>query len=415
MLDSRASWARLALLLLVSSIGGVGLWSVVVTLPAVQAEFGVARAGAALPYTLTMLGFAAGGVVMGRATDRFGIARVAAIAGIMLAAGYALASRADGLLTYALLHGAVIGMLGSGALFGPVMADASLWFRRRRGLAVAIAAAGNYVAGAVWPPIVAAATQSFGWRATELGIGAVMLLTIPPLAWLLRAPAPAQPPQTLQQGAVGVRAAAASQARLGLAPNMLLTLLMVAGLGCCVAMSMPQVHIVAYCGDLGYGPARGAEMLSLMLGLGIISRIGSGWVADRIGGLPTLLAGSVLQFASLSLFLFFDSLTSLYVISGLFGLFQGGIVPSYAIIVREYFPTGGAGAKVGLVLAATIVGMALGGWMTGEIFDYTGSYRLAFANGIAWNAMNGAIAAMLLWRAHLRGGGGNGAMRAAMA
>ena len=402
MLDSRASWVRLGLLLLASSIGGVGMWSVVVTLPAVQAEFGVARAGAALPYTLTMLGFAAGGVVMGRAADRFGIARVTGAAGLMLAAGYALASRTHDLLTYALLHGVLIGMLGSGALFGPVIADASLWFRRRRGLAVAVAASGNYVAGAVWPPVVAAATQAFGWRTAELGIGVVMLLTIPPLAWLLRAPSPAQ------GSAVDASAAAApSQARLGLAPGVLLALLVAAGLGCCVAMSMPQVHIVAYCADLGYGPARGAEMLSLMLGLGIVSRIGSGWVADRIGGLPTLLAGSVLQGASLSLFLFFDSLTSLYVISGLFGLFQGGIVPSYAIIVREYFPANGAGAKVGLVLAATIVGMALGGWMTGEIFDRTGSYRLAFANGIAWNLLNGAIAATLLWRAqHRRGDGG---------
>lgn len=398
MLDSRASWYRLGLLLLVSSIGGVGMWSVVVTLPAVQAEFGVARAGAALPYTLTMLGFAAGGVVMGRASDRYGIARVVAIAGAMLAAGYALASRADNVRTYALVHGVLIGMLGSGALFGPVMANASLWFHRRRGVAVAIAAAGNYLAGAIWPPIVAAATQSYGWRATEFGIGAVMLLTVPPLAWWLRGPSP------VQQGAVGPGAAAAtSQERLGLSPGLLLTLLVAAGLGCCVAMSMPQVHLVAYCADLGYGPARGAEMLSLMLGLGIISRVGSGWVADRIGGLPTLLAGSMLQLTSLSLFLFFDTLTSLYVVAGLFGLFQGGIVPSYAIIVREYLPASGAGAKVGLVLAATVVGMALGGWMSGEIFDRTGSYRLAFANGIGWNLVNGALAGTLLWRAHRRG------------
>ncbi len=401
MLDSRASWVRLGLLLLVSSIGGVGMWSVVVTLPAVQAEFGAARAGATLPYTLTMLGFAAGGVLMGRASDRLGIARVAAIASLMLAIGYAVASRTESLLSYALVHGALIGMLGAGALFGPIMADASLWFRRRRGVAVAIAAAGNYIAGAVWPPIVAIATQAYGWRATELGIGVVVLLTIPPLAWLLRTPSPAQ------HGAYGAESTAAtSQGRLGLSPGALLALLVAAGLGCCVAMSMPQVHIVAYCADLGYGPARGAEMLSLMLGLGIVSRVGSGWIADRIGGLPTLLAGSMLQFASLSLFLFFDSLTSLYVISGLFGLFQGGIVPSYAIIVREYFPARGAGAKVGLVLAATIVGMALGGWMTGEIFDRTGSYRLAFVNGIAWNLMNGVIAAMLLWRAHIRRGSG---------
>ena len=408
MLDSRASWARLGLLLLVSSIGGIGMWSVVVTLPAVQAEFGVARAIAALPYTFTMLGFATGNIVMGRAADRFGIARVAAVAGLTLAAGYALASRAHDLLTYALMHGVLIGMLGSGALFGPVMADASLWFRRRRGLAVAIAATGNYVAGAVWPPVVAAATQSFGWRSTEFGIGVVMLLTIPPLAWMLRAPSP------VQQDAIGTGAAAAtSQARLGLAPSVLLTLLVIAGLGCCVAMSMPQVHIVTYCGDLGYGPARGAEMLSLMLGFGIVSRVGSGWIADRIGGLATLLTGSVLQLASLSLFLFFDSLASLYVISGLFGLFQGGIVPSYAIIVREYFPTRSVAAKVGLVLAATIGGMALGGWMTGEIFDRTGSYRLAFANGIAWNLMNSAIAATLLWRAYRGHGDGKDAARAA--
>ncbi len=397
MLDSRASWVRLGVLLLVSSVGGVGMWSVVVTLPAVQAEFGVARAAAALPYTLTMLGFAAGGVLMGRAADRFGIARTVAVAGAMLGVGYAVASQTHSLLAYSAAHGVLVGMLGAGALFGPVMADASLWFQRRRGLAVAIAAAGNYLAGAVWPPIVAAAMQAYGWRVAELGIGAAMVLILLPLAWLLRAPAPVQP---------GAANAALdlplSQARLGLPPGGLLALLVAAGLGCCVAMSMPQVHIVAYCADLGYGPARGAQMLSLMLGLGIISRVASGWVADRIGGLPTLLAGSALQGASLTLFLFFDSLSSLYVISGLFGLFQGGIVPSYAIIVREYFPARGAGAKVGLVLAATIVGMALGGWITGVIFDHTGSYRLAFANGIAWNLMNGAIAATLLWRARGR-------------
>jgi MFS family permease len=407
-LDGRAAWVRLGLLLLVSSVGGVGMWSVVVTLPAVQAEFGVARAGAALPYTLTMLGFAVGGVVMGRVADRFGIARTVAVAGVTLAAGYALGSRTHDLLSYALAHGVLIG-LGSGALFGPVMADASLWFRRHRGLAVSIAAAGNYFAGAIWPPIVAASMQAFGWRATELGIGVAMLLTVVPLAWLLRAPAPSQ------QSGAAVGGAAALQARLGLSPGVLLALLVAAGLGCCVAMSMPQVHIVAYCADLGYGPARGAEMLSVMLGLGIISRVGTGWVADRIGGLPTLLAGSVLQLASLSLFLFFDSLVSLYVISGLFGLFQGGIVPSYAIIVREYFPARGVSVKVGLVLAATIVGMALGGWMSGEIFDRTGSYRLAFANGIAWNLLNGVIAAMLVWRARNRLGGGRGAERAVAA
>jgi MFS family permease len=166
-------------------------------------------------------------------------------------------------------------------------------------------------------------------------------------------------------------------------------------------MSMPQVHIVAYCGDLGYGPARGAEMLSLMLGLGIISRLATGVIADRVGGVATLLMGSTLQGVALVLYLLFDGLASLYVISALFGLFQGGIVPSYAIIVREYFPPREAGTRIGLVIMATLFGMALGGWMSGAIFDLTGSYRAAFANGLAWNLLNVSIATWLLLR---RGG-----------
>src|SRR5919106_3601146 len=190
-------------------------------------------------------------------------------------------------------------------------------------------------------------------------------------------------------------------ASLGLAPNTLMVLLVLAGVACCVAMSMPQVHIVAYCGDLGYGAARGAEMLSLMLGFGIVSRLASGWICDRIGGLRTLLLGSFLQGVALLLYLPFDGLVSLYIISALFGLFQGGIVPSYAVIVRQFFPARDTGLRVGLVLSATIAGMALGGWMSGAVFDATGSYQAAFLNGIAWNLLNIAIAAWLLWRAEL--------------
>src|SRR6185437_12338993 len=180
------------------------------------------------------------------------------------------------------------------------------------------------------------------------------------------------------------------------------TVLCIAGICCCVAMAMPQVHIVAYCGDLGYGVARGAEMLSLMLACGIVSRLISGMVADRIGGLRTLLIGSLLQGTVLFLYLWFNGLTSLYVISALFGLFQGGIVPSYAIIVREYFPPSQAGTRVGLVLFATLVGMAFGGWLSGAIFDLTGSYRAAFINGLAWNLTNASIVAFLLLRARRR-------------
>ncbi|MBS0338343.1 MAG: MFS transporter, partial [Proteobacteria bacterium] len=186
---------------------------------------------------------------------------------------------------------------------------------------------------------------------------------------------------------------------LGMRPAVLQALLVAAGITCCMAMSMPQVHIVAYCGDLGFAAQRGAEMLSIMLGFGIVSRMASGWLADRFGALRMLLAGSVLQAFALALFLPFDGLFSLYAVSAFFGLVQGGIVPMYPLVVRDYFPASQAGARVSLVLMATVFGMAIGGWMTGAIFDWTGSYRAAFLNGIGWNLLNIAIAALLLVRA----------------
>ncbi|HEX7968046.1 MAG TPA: MFS transporter [Stellaceae bacterium] len=393
--ESPQAWLRLGVAVLISTIGGVGMWSGVVALPSLQAEFGVARADASLPYTLTMLGFAFGGVLMGRLVDRFGIVLPIIIAAVALALGYAGASLAGNLWQFALAHGLLIG-LGSAATFGPLLADISHWFTRRRGIAVAVCASGNYLAGTVWPPVVQHFIATDGWRATHVGIGVFCVATMLPLALALRRPAPAH--QLTAADADAFRA----QGSLGLSPRALQLLLAVAGLACCVAMSMPQVHIVAYCGDLGYGVARGAQMLSLMMGFGIISRVGSGFIADRIGGLGTLLLGSALQGVALVLYLFFNGLTSLYVVSALFGLFQGGIVPSYAIIVREYFSPREAGTRVGIVIMATVLGMALGGWMSGAIFDLTGSYGAAFANGLLWNLLNGAIAVSLLLRRNWR-------------
>ena len=260
---------------------------------------------ASLPYTLTMIGFAVGGVVMGRMADRFGIMLPALIGAVALSLGYVAAAYATSLWQFALAHGLLIALLGGAASFGPIVADISHWFTRRRGIAVAIAASGNYLAGTIWPPLVQHFVQTIGWRQTHLGIGVVCAVTMIPLA-LAAAPQAA--------GAAGDDAVChlRAQASLGLSPATLQIVLSVAGFCCCVAMSMPQVHIVAYCGDLGYGVTRGAEMLSLMLGLGIVSRVGSGFVADRIGGLPTLLLGSVGQMLALLLYLGFSGLASLY-------------------------------------------------------------------------------------------------------
>jgi len=391
------AWLRLAVSLALSTIGGVGMWSVVVALPAVQSEFGVARGDASLPYTLTMIGFGLASIGMGRLADRFGI-MVPVIAGaIAMALGYAGAASAHSLWLYALTQGLLIGT-GSAATFAPLLAHVSLWFARRRGIAIAIFASGNYLAGTVWPPIVQHFIQSAGWRQTYFGIALFCLASMLPLALLLRRPSP-----IIELELSGSRAASPMATHtLGLSSGALQTLLIVAGLSCCVAMSMPQVHLVAYCADLGYGAARGAQMLSLMLACGIVSRLTFGFICDRIGGLRTLLLGSGLQGFALLLFLPFNGPVSLYVIAALFGLFQGGIVPSYAIIVREYFPPREAGARVGAVITATLLGMALGGWMSGVIFDLTGSYKAAFVNGILFNLVNISIALFLLRRAMAR-------------
>jgi MFS family permease len=389
--ESRAAWLRLSVALLLSTIGGVGMWSFPVALTVVQADFGVARAEASLPFTLAMVGFAFGGMAMGWLLDRFSIMVPVACGVVSLALGYVVSGAAPNLAWFAFGH-ALIGV-GSSATLGPLMADISHWFTRRRGIAVAICSAGNYVAGTLWPPIVQHFIAADGWRPTHIGIGLFCVATMLPLAFVgLRRSPPAH--QMSQSGAI----AAQARGTLGLSSNAIMALLCIAGVACCVAMSMPQVHIVAYCGELGYGVARGAEMLAVMMAAGIFSRVATGFIADRIGGLPTLLLGSTLQGVALFLYLLFDGLVSLYVISALFGLFQGGIIPSYAIIIREYFSPREAGTRVGIVLMATLFGMALGGWMSGAIFDLTGSYRAAFLNGLVWNLLNVAIASWLLLR-----------------
>ena len=352
--DSRYAWLRLATAVVISTIGNVGLWSYVVALPAVQAEFGVSRGAASLPYTLTMLGFAFGGVAMGRLTDRFGVMLPVMASGIALGTFFIAGAFAPSLWLFALAQG-MLGLIGCSALFGPLMADLSHWFARRRGAAVAIAASGNYISGALWPPIEQHLIAGFGWRNAYLAIGVICLVTILPLAFVLRRPAP------LHDAAHSQARAKAMQRPLGMAPNALQALLGLAGLACCVAMSMPQVHLVAYCADLGYGAAVGANMLALSLALGIVSRVGSGFVADRIGALATLLISSAAQGAALILYIGFDGLASLYAISALFGLVQGGIVPCYAIIVRDHFPAKEAGTRVSIVIMSTVIGMALGG------------------------------------------------------
>ena len=390
--DSRYAWWRLAASVALSAFGAVGMWGVVVIFPNLQAEFATTRAEVSFSYTTTMLGFGAGSILLGRLIDTKGAFVTMLLSTVLIAGGYAGASLAPSLTVFALLQ-AVIGV-GSGAAFIPLVADVSHWFAKRRALAMAICASGNYIGGAAWPKITEVVAHQYDWRTTYLVVAVACFVGMLPACVVLRPRSPAH---------AGAAAAAPHSSRaLGLSPNGLQLWLGIAGIGCCVAMAMPQVHIVAYCVDLGYGTARGAEMLSIMTVCGIVSRLGSGWIADRVGGLKTLLLGSTAQAVALLGYLVSDGLAGLYVVSALFGLFQGGIIPSYGVIVREYFPSKEAGARMGIAISATILGMAGGAWMGGKLFDLTGSYHAAFLNGIAWNVLNGAIVWWLVSRQNRR-------------
>ncbi len=389
--DSAYAWKRLAAAIVVGTMACAGLWTVVVVLPVVQEEFATQRAGASLPYTLTMIGFGVGTVAMGKISDRTGIVVPIIASALLLATGYVIAGLAPNLTVFALAQGLLIGT-GAAAGFAPLMADISHWFVKRRGLAVVIAACGSYFAGTFWPLVMNQTIPAYGWRATHIGISITILLVILPLVPLFR------PKPTVATMVAAEAATETARADLGISPGQLQLLLTVAGFSCCVAMAMPQVHIVAYCGDLGYGVARGTEMLAIMLGLGVVSRVASGFLADRIGGPMTLAIGSLMQGMALTLYLLFNGLASLYIISAIFGLFQGGIVPMYAVIAREFLPPREAGARIGIIITATIIGMAFGGYISGVIFDLTASYRWAFLHGILWNLINLALALWLVWK-----------------
>ena len=390
-LDGSYAWCRLVASLMIGTVGGIGMWSSVILIPEIQGHFEVDRSDASLPYTVAMIGIMIGNILMGRMVDKFGVVIPTLISAFCLGLGFTGAAFSNNFWQFLFCQGFLIGALGTSGTFGPMIASVSHWFVRRRGIAMSLVASGSYVAGTIWPPFVRYLSDGLGWRDTHLIIGFICFITMVPLALFLRGKPPAQ------TEALNVDNNAHSTVAI-ISPNFLQALLIVAGVTCCVAMSMPQVHIVAHCVDLNIGAKRGAEMLSVMFGLGVVSRILFGFLTDWIGAAWALFIGSSLQALSLLLYLPADSLISLFIVSAMFGLFQGGIVPAYAVLVREHFPASQAGVRVGLVLSATIGGMAFGGWLSGEIYDWTLSYQAAFLNGFIWNLFNLIIISFLLWK-----------------
>ena len=381
---------RLATVLALMTLGCSAMYAGVMVLEPLALELDTGRGNSSLIYGTFMIGFALGGVFMGRLADRMGIMIPALIGSLALPAGFYLAAHASSILEICLAFSLLCGFLGSSFSMAPLIADISHWFSRRRGLAVGIAFSGSYVAGAIWPPILQRMFDAQGWRESFVDLALLTLILMALLSLLL------YPRSPINKQLPTASSANSNLTNSAISAGTLQSLIYLAGFGCCVAMAMPQVHIVPYVMDLGHPAIRGAEMLGLMLGFGVISRVGSGWLSDRIGGLATLVLGSALQVAVLIAFLTGNSLVFLYGISIAFGLSQGGIVPSYTIILRAFFPPRQAGWRISTSFLFTVAGMAFGGWIAGLLYDLTGSYTVSFLNAIGFNILNLWVAASLL-------------------
>ena len=392
-IDSAYAWVRVFASLGIMAVGFGGLYSIVVALKPVAADLDASRGGVSFAYAVLFVGFGFGGILMGWWSDRVGIVWPALTGSIAMASGLFLAGQATALWQIVLAFGVLVGFLGMSTIMVPLVANITHWFDRRRGIAVSVVISGSYLAGTMWPPLLQIGIDEIGWRETWTRVGLVCLLVMAPLSLLLR-PRMSLPGEAVRDGTRRRRA-------LGFTSTAMQGLLCAAGLGCCIAMATPQAHIVAHATDLGHPAARGAEMLSIVFFGGFVSRIVYGWVSDRIGGLRTLVLGSLGQAVTIACFIPVDGLVGLYVVCALFGLSQGGIVPSYALIVRRYFQAGEVGWRLGWIMLFTMLGMAFGGWLAGVIFDLTGAYTAAFAAAIAFNVLNLLIAGLFLLRSRI--------------
>ena len=373
--------------------GFAGLYSIVVALKPVAAELDASRGAVSFAYAVLFTGFGFGGILMGWWSDRVGIMWPALTGSIAIASGLFLAGHATALWQIVLAYGLLVGFLGLSSLMVPLVANITHWFDRRRGIATSVVISGSYLAGTMWPPLLQIGIDEIGWRETWIRTGVVCLVVMTPLSLLLR-PRIRLPRDSALDGLRRRRA-------LGFTPTTMQSLLCMAGLGCCIAMATPQAHIVAHATDLGHPAARGAEMLSIVFFGGFVSRIVYGWISDRIGGLRTLVIGSVGQAVTIACFIPIEGLVELYIACALFGLSQGGIVPSYALIVRRYFLAGEAGWRLGWIMLFTMLGMAFGGWLAGVLFDLTGTYSTAFLAAIVFNIVNLLIAGLFLLRSRI--------------
>jgi MFS family permease len=381
--DSRNSWVVAVVALAVLTVSYGAPLVTVVALKPIAAEFGTSRSVPSLAVSLTYIGSGFGGILMGWISGRVGIRRVVIGCGLMLSSGLALASL-GGLWSLYLCNLLLVGLLGTAGMFSPIMAYVTRWFDRRRGSAVALVSSGQYVAGALWPLILQLAVGTIGWRSTMLLYGGLAAGTIVPLAAIFFRVPPEEP--WLQS--VGSTGGAGAVSVLGLPPNLVLGLLGLAIFCCCLTMAMPLSHIVAFCSDIGIGATHGAAMLSTQLAIGFVAQQMWGWLADRLGGLATVLCASASMAVAMLGFLVTQNEVGLFSVSAAFGMGFGGLIPGYILAVRELFPAAEVSWRIPAVMFPGALGMAAGGWLAGAMYDQFGFYAPAFAVGIGFNLLN---------------------------
>ena len=392
-LDGRAAWrvAVAAVTILTVSYGGPLIS--VVAMKTIAAELHTDRSGAAAAAALVYLGASVGGIFAGWLAGKIGIRPIVLFGGVMSGAGLLLAG-SGGLWELYAGHFLLMGLFGNAFMFTPLLTYVSRWFEKRRGSAVALISSGQSVAGALWPTVITFAMDGIGWRQTMQAYGVFLAVVVIALATLfLRAPPamPAAAPATARSGEK-------SDTVLGLPPNLVMVLLATAILFCCIPMAMPINHVVAHCGDLGFSAQHGAAMLSVLLATAFFARQFWGWLCDRIGGLQTLVWASLAQMTALTGFALIQDGHVLFAVAVAFGFGQAGLVPAYVIVVRAHYSLQEANWRIPAVLFGGTLGMAVGGWGAGLIFDFTASYVTAFATGLAFNAANFAILLFLLGR-----------------
>ena len=390
-IEGRGSWIAAGIALAILSIAYGAPLLIVVGLKPIQAALGTDRSVIALAGSLVWVGTGLGGIPMGWLADRIGIRAIVGFGTVMMALGLAI-STLGGTTPLYIGHGLLIGLIGNGAIYAPLLIYVSRWFDRRRGAAIALISSGQYIAGVVWPAIFEHGIAAYGWETAMLAYAAVVLALILPMLLLLR------PVPVAVSAGPAMSAADRDRRVLGLHPNMTQGVICVAAFCCCIPMAIPNSHLVAYCSDLGISPGQGAGMLSVLLGCAFVSRQFWGAMADRVGGLRTVLAGSVCQAAAIGAFLLTQNEYGLFVIAGIYGLGFSGIIPSYAVAIRDLFPSAEASWRIPAVLFTGMSGMAVGSWFAGVLYDRFGYYAPAFGTGVLFNLFNLVLIGFLVSR-----------------